>query len=166
MAPDKSVAYTTLQRQPMWPLASRLELAALPTAVSCARRHARAITLEWGLAALADDVELVVSELLTNAVRASASMGTRGLATPVVRICLASDLLLVLIRVWDGNSEPPARRDAKPDDDSGRGLMLVECLASEWGAYWKADGKVVWALLEALYQPMQLPLASDESGDL
>jgi anti-sigma regulatory factor (Ser/Thr protein kinase) len=159
VAPDKSVAYTTLQRQPMWPLVSRLELAALPTAVSCARRHARAVTLEWGLAALADDVELVASELLTNAVRASASMATRSVATPAVRMFLASDLRLVLIRVWDGNSQLPTRRDAQPDDDSGRGLMLVECLASEWGVYEKAHGKVVWALLEPLYEPMQHSLS-------
>jgi anti-sigma regulatory factor (Ser/Thr protein kinase) len=161
VAPDTSVAYTTSQRQPMWPLTSHLELAAWPTAVACARRHARAITLEWGLAALADDVELVASELFTNAIRASAGLFTRSVATPVVRIFLGSDLRLLLIRVWDGNSQLPARRDAEPDDDSGRGLMLVEYLASEWGAYEKAHGKVVWALLEASHQPMRHSLASE-----
>jgi anti-sigma regulatory factor (Ser/Thr protein kinase) len=164
VAPDKSVAYTTVQQQPMWPLVSHLELAALPTAVPCARRHARAITLEWGLAALADDVELAVSELVTNAQRASACLATRSTATPVVRVFLASDLRMVLIRVWDGNSRLPVRRNATPDDDSGRGLMLVECLASEWGAYWKAGGKVVWALLEALHQPVQHSPGISEPG--
>ena len=41
----------------------------------------------------------------------------------------------------------PVRQDAELDEESGRGLMLVEHLSSEWGAYRKADGKVVWALI-------------------
>ena len=61
---------------PGWPLRSGLELAAFPTAVPCARLHARHITLEWGLRALAEPTELLVSELATNAIRASA--GTYG----------------------------------------------------------------------------------------
>jgi anti-sigma regulatory factor (Ser/Thr protein kinase) len=130
-----------------WPLMSHLELAALPTAVSCARRHAKAVVQEWGLAAIAENTELVVSELVTNAVRASDYLHSGGLTTPVVRLWLASDLRSVLVRVWDSNSQMPARRDAGPDDDGGRGLMLVEYLANEWGAYRKADGKVVWVLL-------------------
>jgi hypothetical protein len=53
--PDETVAYDPA-RQPAtaWPLISYLELAALPTAVPCFRLHARAVTLEWGLAALAE----------------------------------------------------------------------------------------------------------------
>jgi hypothetical protein len=44
----------------------------------------------------------------------------------------------------------PARRDAGPDEDSGRGLMLVEALGKDWGAYREADGgKVVWVMLAA-----------------
>jgi hypothetical protein len=60
---------------------------------------------------------------------------------------LSSDLDCVLIRVWDGDRQMPVRQEAGPDEESGRGLMLVEHLSSEWGAYWKADGKVVWALV-------------------
>jgi hypothetical protein len=75
------------------------------------------------------------------------SLYSDSLTTPVVRLWLSSDLRCVLIRVWDGNNQMPARRDAGPDDDSGRGLMIVEYLANEWGAYPKADGKVVWVLL-------------------
>jgi anti-sigma regulatory factor (Ser/Thr protein kinase) len=127
---------------------SHLDLAALPTAVACARMHARAIALEWGLTALADNIELIVSELFTNAVRATECRG-RGLTTAVVRLSLASDLQCVLIRVWDGSSQMPVRRDAGPDDESGRGLMLVSHLGSEWGAYRKANGKVVWVIVDA-----------------
>ena len=50
-----------------WPLRDFLELGALPSAVPCARLHARLVVQEWGLTALADNVELVVSELATNA---------------------------------------------------------------------------------------------------
>jgi anti-sigma regulatory factor (Ser/Thr protein kinase) len=130
-----------------WPLMNSLELAALPTAVGCARRYARALALEYGLSALADDIELIVSELVTNSVYATTHLRNAHLTTPVIRLWLASDLHSVLIRVWDASSQMPARQEAGPDDDSGRGLMLVGSLAKEWGAYREDDGKVTWALI-------------------
>jgi anti-sigma regulatory factor (Ser/Thr protein kinase) len=130
-----------------WPLMSHLELAALPTAVPCFRLHSKAVALEWGLPSLAEDVELIVSELVTNAIRA-AGLSYDGGLTAVVRLWLVSDLHCVLIRVWDPDTQMPARRDAGPDEESGRGLMLVEHLCSEWGAYRKAGGKVVWVVIE------------------
>ena len=54
-----------------WPLQTTLTLGALPTAAGCARLHARNVISGWGQAALADNVELVVSELVTNAILAS-----------------------------------------------------------------------------------------------
>jgi len=54
------------------PLRSYLELGALPTAVPCARLHARQLVWEWGLDGLAESSELLVSELVTNAVQAMA----------------------------------------------------------------------------------------------
>src|ERR1700751_6216404 len=54
-----------------WPLSTSLPLGALPGATPCARLHARAVLTEWGLADLAEAAELIVSELVTNAVRAS-----------------------------------------------------------------------------------------------
>src|SRR5579862_5146488 len=56
----------------LWPLCSYLELGALPTAVPCARLHARHVLWEWGLNGLAADTELLVSELVTNAIKATA----------------------------------------------------------------------------------------------
>ena len=135
-----------LSREPVtapdWPLRSRLELGAFPTAVPCARLHARQIAVEWGLLALAGTTELLVSELTTNAVRACA-----GLVSPVVRLCLASDHHDIVVRVWDGNDQLPARQEAGPDSECGRGLLLVESLSADWGSYRKASGKVVWALI-------------------
>jgi len=135
-----------LTREPMtappWPLRDDLELGALPTAAGCARLHARQIVLEWGLPALADTAELLVSELVTNAIRAS-----RGLASPVVRLSLVSDRNCLVIRVWDGADQMPVRRNAEPDSECGRGLLLVESLSADWGSYRKASGKVVWAVI-------------------
>ena len=109
--------------------------------------HAKVVALEWGLPALAEKIELIVSELVTNSVRAAECSRGSDLTVAVVRLWLSSDLHYVLIRVWDGNMQMPVRQDAELDEESGRGLMLVEHLSSEWGAYRKTDGKVVWALI-------------------
>src|ERR1035437_2091178 len=80
-----------------WPLQSRLELAALPSAVPCVRLHARQLLWEWRLAALAETIELLVSELATNAVNASPdaasgqSGGARAGGLPVLQLFLAFD---------------------------------------------------------------------------
>jgi anti-sigma regulatory factor (Ser/Thr protein kinase) len=148
VASDEAVAKRPAQSSAAtWPLMSHLELAALPTAVGCARKYARAVAMEFGLSAIADDVELIVSELVTNAVRASDYLRDNNVATPIVRLWLASDLQCMLIRVWDANSQMPVRKDAGADDDSGRGLMLVDALSSEWGAHSKTNGKVIWVLV-------------------
>src|SRR6266567_5818044 len=54
-----------------WPLRTSLELGALPGAVPCARLHTRQVLWEWGFAALVETIELIVSELVTNAIQAS-----------------------------------------------------------------------------------------------
>jgi anti-sigma regulatory factor (Ser/Thr protein kinase) len=149
-----------------WPLRSHLELGALAGAVPSARLHARHILSEWGQRDQAETVELLVSELITNAVQASAGL-TPGVAP--VRLWLCSDRKHVLIQVWDGNSRLPVPRDPDPDPDSegGRGLLLVDVLSAEWGAYRPTapgppdarpdarrgtrprpnPGKIIWALV-------------------
>jgi anti-sigma regulatory factor (Ser/Thr protein kinase) len=124
------------------PHTTYLELAALDPAVPCARLHARHVMIEWGLPDLAPTVELVVSELVTNGVRASA-----GLVSPVIRLWVVCDPGSVTVCVWDASSKMPVRRNAGPDDDSGRGLMLVEALSAEWDCYRDGEGtgKVTWA---------------------
>jgi anti-sigma regulatory factor (Ser/Thr protein kinase) len=138
-----------------WPLQSYLELAALPGAVPCARLHARQILWEWGQAALAEAAELLVSELITNAVQASsdAAAGQPGAASPdrvpTVRFWLAADRHQVLIQVWDGCRREPQLQDPAPEAESGRGLLLVEALGARWGSQVLNGraGKVVWALV-------------------
>jgi anti-sigma regulatory factor (Ser/Thr protein kinase) len=128
---------------------TNLNLAAIATAPSCARGHVRAVAHEWGLPELAETAELVTSELVTNAVQASDRLRIRARApiVPVVKLWLVSDRISIVIHVWDGSGEMPVRQDGAPDQESGRGLMLVENLAEDWGTYRKAAGKVVWALI-------------------
>jgi anti-sigma regulatory factor (Ser/Thr protein kinase) len=120
-----------------------LELGALTTAVPAVRTWSRVVLGGWDLSPLADDAELILSELVTNAViHASAlKMG----------VCLLSDRERLVIMVSDSCPRMPVRADEErePDAMSGRGLVIVEALAQSWGAYWlPRQGKVVWALLD------------------
>jgi anti-sigma regulatory factor (Ser/Thr protein kinase) len=138
-----------------WLLQNYLEFGALPTAVPCARLHCRQVVMEWNLRSLASVAELVVSELVTNAVRATEGLtGSRyqgqwrpGL--PPVRLWLRSDCTRLLVQVWDGSDRMPRRQEPDPEADSGRGLWLVEASCDDWGAFRPegSSGKVVWALL-------------------
>lgn len=138
-----------------WPLRSYLELGVLPTAVPCARGHARLVVAEWGLRELADPAELVVSELVTNGITASRGLvgsrfgGRWSAGMPPVRLWLQSDYQTVLVQVWDGNNRMPTRQEPDPESEGGRGLCLVEAVSEDWGAFQPehASGKVVWALV-------------------
>ena len=115
----------------------------MPARCRAARLHARLVLLEWGLAALSESLELVVSELVTNGVRASRAMGR-----DAVRMWLVSDL-----RPGRGlrlGRQPAASGAGRPgaDAESGRGLLLVEALSERWGHFgYDGGGKVVWAVI-------------------
>jgi hypothetical protein len=126
------------------PLATRLDLGPFPGAVPCARMHTRLVLLEWGLGRVADDAELIVSELVTNAIKAT--------ARPIA-LSLRSDRRALVIEVWDALPDPPSPAPHAIDADSGRGLELVTMLSDRWGVFHpQAGGKVVWALLGASAQ--------------
>jgi anti-sigma regulatory factor (Ser/Thr protein kinase) len=145
---------TDLSELTTWPLSSSLPLGALVTATPCARLHVRAVLAEWGLPSLAEAAELIVSELVTNAVRASTRPNGRprydGAGLPVVVVRLGSDGVRLLIEVWDGIPGAPITEQAGPDDENGRGLVLVEAVCDQWS--WQSvpgwPGKVVWAELQ------------------
>lgn len=140
-------------RTDRWPLSSYLELGALPSAVTSARLHARLVVGEWGHQAIADDVELITSELVTNALLASTELtgsrfrGVWSPGTPPIRLWLHADKSRVRIRVWDGNDRVPLRRSSDLLQESGHGLLLVETLSAQVGVYRLegSTGKVVWA---------------------
>ncbi|MFF1324378.1 SpoIIE family protein phosphatase [Streptomyces chartreusis] len=98
-------------------------------------RAAAARTLEkWGLEEEAFTTELILSELVTNALRH---------ATGPIRVRLIRDLTLIC-EVSDGSSTAPHLRSAATTDEGGRGLFLVAQFADRWGTRYTADGKVIW----------------------
>jgi anti-sigma regulatory factor (Ser/Thr protein kinase) len=127
---------------------SALDLRPLPGAVPSARLHARLVLLEHGHGAIADAVELIVSELVTNAIAAAAAEVTETGPRPVQLRLLGGDRV-VKIEVWDAcDTLPPAGRDVGTEAESGRGLFLVDMLSDRWGAYpTRGGGKVVWSLV-------------------
>ncbi|GGU77656.1 hypothetical protein GCM10010211_49480 [Streptomyces albospinus] len=99
-----------------------------------ARRLARRALARWGLDELTDQLELLVSEVVTNAVRYA--------ERPVTLRLLRTDVLRC--EVGDDVPQLPRLRQARPSDEGGRGLYLVNRMARRWGATRLSMGKVVW----------------------
>jgi anti-sigma regulatory factor (Ser/Thr protein kinase) len=129
-----------------WPWTSRLELGPFPSAVPCARLHAKVILQEWNLTHVTDQAELIVSELATNALQASRSLAED---LPIVVDLLASHDWLI-VQVWDALPAAPTLRPHAPDAEAGRGLQIVSVLSDRWGFYRpRTGGKAVWAAIRA-----------------
>ena len=122
-----------------------LEVGAHPGAVPDARRFVRHTLDMWRPRAVADDCELVASELVTNAVTASAGLPFAAL----VGLLIAADNHRLFVLVMDASTKPPARQPRDDGAPDGRGLQLVEALSDRWG--WCAApgqaGKITWAIL-------------------
>ncbi|MEW2625461.1 SpoIIE family protein phosphatase [Streptomyces sp. NPDC048106] len=106
-----------------------------PAAVGEIRTLAGRQVAEWGLGELVMTTELLVSELVTNAIR---------YAAPPIRVRLLRDARLTC-EVADGSSTAPRLRHARSTDEGGRGLFLVAQLSLRWGARYTGDGKIIWA---------------------
>ncbi len=104
------------------------------TAPGRARRLARHELSRWGLEELTDSVELLISEVVTNAVRYT--------SRPVTIRLLRTDVLRC--EVTDDVPQLPRLRQARATDEGGRGLFLVNKVARRWGATRLSAGKVVW----------------------
>ncbi|MGW0732759.1 ATP-binding protein [Streptomyces sp. NPDC002851] len=119
-----------------------------PRSVPRARTLLHEQTAAWNLTPdVADTAALLLSELLTNAVTHARVPRGRQLRA---RCALLSDGTLRL-EVDDANNSEPCPRKAAPEDESGRGLALVEALADRWGTTPRAYGigKTVWCELGA-----------------
>ncbi|MHC3474935.1 SpoIIE family protein phosphatase [Streptomyces sp. 7R007] len=111
------------------------DLPADPAVVSEARKEATRQLTEWGLEELAFTTELVVSELVTNAIR---------YATGPIRLRLIRERALVC-EVSDGGATAPHLRHPRTTDEGGRGLLLVSQFSQRWGTRFVPEGKVIWA---------------------
>ncbi|MFV5997488.1 SpoIIE family protein phosphatase [Streptomyces sp. NPDC056231] len=105
-----------------------------PRSVARARELARRQLLDWELDDLVDTTELLVSELVTNALRYGEGE---------IRLRLLRDRTLVC-EVWDAGLVQPRRRRARDTDEGGRGLQLVGLLSAAWGSRRTPRGKTVW----------------------
>ncbi|MER5293779.1 SpoIIE family protein phosphatase [Streptomyces pharetrae] len=115
-----------------------------PRSVGRAREYARGQLLSWDLEPLVDTTELLVSELVTNALRYGEGE---------IRLRLLLDRTLVC-EVWDSGLVQPRRRRARDTDEGGRGLQLVGLLSAAWGSRRTHRGKTVW---------FELPLPDGEN---
>ncbi|WP_214415143.1 ATP-binding protein [Sphaerisporangium fuscum] len=114
--------------------------------VKRARDVTRSTLREWGLAELGDDAALVVSELVTNAVRYTRYSARRFDDHPITLMLLRL-APHVLLAVSDPSDEAPTPKEPDFISEHGRGLYIVETYSERWG--WDAleeGGKAVWAL--------------------
>jgi len=130
---------------PHWPMVSRLRLGPLSSAVPRARLHAKVTLKAWNLAHVAHDAEMIVSELTTNALKASWSLTD---PRPIV-LHLLADHERLTTQVWDALRVAPDPAPHAIDAKSGRGLEIVSMISDRWGFYrLDAGGKIVWATIE------------------
>jgi anti-sigma regulatory factor (Ser/Thr protein kinase) len=104
--------------------------------VGRARHLAGARLTAWGLDETAFTTELMVSELVTNAIR---------YGRPPVRLRLIHQSDTLICEVYDSSGTTPHMRRARIFDEGGRGLLLVAQLADRWGTRHDRVGKTVWA---------------------
>jgi PAS domain S-box-containing protein len=120
-----------------------------PALVADARRRATRQLARWGLEELAFTTELVVSELVTNAIRHAGGP---------IRLRLIRERALVC-EVFDSGATAPHLRHPRTTDEGGRGLLLVSQLTQRWGTRFVPDGKIIWAE-QSLTELAELPVAA------
>ncbi|MYS19765.1 Anti-sigma regulatory factor (Ser/Thr protein kinase) [Streptomyces sp. DvalAA-14] len=124
------------------PSVGEVRLTSRPETAATARRLSLAVVRLWGLSHLADTVELLVSELVGNAVRhtGAQSFGLR----------MQRRRGWVRVEVRDPSRSLPCLLPVRPMDTSGRGLFLVDKLADRWGVDLQARGKTTWFELRVI----------------
>lgn len=118
-------------------------LKAEPEHVALARRMVVGPLAEWGLDHLIEDAQMIMSELVTNAIGATPRQ--------TVILVIAREPRYVFLGVWDGDPKLPVMKNFDDMDEDGRGLFIVTALAALCGAKpmdGPDGGKTVWARME------------------
>jgi anti-sigma regulatory factor (Ser/Thr protein kinase) len=119
-----------------------------PESVRTSRDFTRTTLADWRLSGLTDTAELVVSELVTNALRHGVPSAPSAVGDHCIRLRLLAQAPFVICMVTDPGADTPVLRDSGPTEESGRGLNVVESCSVRWGWQLLDDGgKIVWALL-------------------
>ncbi|MET8830581.1 ATP-binding protein [Streptomyces sp. NPDC004610] len=142
--------------------------AAKSKAVPLGRRFAANVLADWGLSHMSESVTLIVSELLTNAVRATGTtepgvtyQDRETLPLVAVRLRMTGGRLLV--EVYDTSRTLPKMRTPESDAEDGRGLPLVTLLSERWDSYHHpSGGKVVYAVMPLVPPPVRVAEAEAE----
>ena len=154
--PADGSAWLSAQRgQPRPRDAGTFTLATLPTSPFWARRYTRLFlnSCQGMTQEAARTAELLVSELVTNAVRFSGDPArtlrySERVTAGLILLSLRNFNEILLIEVYDADSNPPVLCDADADAENGRGLMLIDALAKEWSYFFPpGGGKVVYCFL-------------------
>ena len=124
-------------------LVASLQLAPDHTAAARARQFIAGTMRAWGCDEAIADAELLVSELVTNAILHARSPAT---------VTIGRDGPQLRVAVCDSSPSPPRLRDYGPDAVTGRGLLLVDRIARRWGVEMNGDGKCVWFEVDAAEQ--------------
>ena len=124
-----------------------LEIACERDLVAVARRFARNVVAGFVPEEKADSAELLVSELVTNAVRFAERAGPPVVGRPAVRVEVECSPHYVHLRVRDPYPGPPERRRAGELDESGRGLAITDAVADAWWVESREHDKTLHAVL-------------------
>jgi Histidine kinase-like ATPase domain len=136
------------------PAVTSRPLSPVPEEARTARQFVRDLLTGWGLSYLSDDAELIIAELVGNAVRhglrTASHVFSLGDDAPPLRLCLLRRIGEVMLAVTDPSEEAPKPKAPSADGESGRGLQIVGALSYVWG--WspiEGNGKAVWAVLKS-----------------
>jgi hypothetical protein len=135
----------TTNVKPEW-----VALKATELAPHSARAFAQAVLTAWSASGLIDNVILVMSEIVTNAVTATRAVmdaqpdpGLDEVELIGAQLRLGPETLFV--EIWDLAADQPIKQDPDSQSEGGRGLLLVEFLSLDWGVAKAEDGKIVYA---------------------
>jgi anti-sigma regulatory factor (Ser/Thr protein kinase) len=121
-----------------------LVLPGIPGSVPVARWYVRAVLGSCGLGEYADHAEIIISELVANAVQHACDNDTTTIGVTLTR---AASTAALTVAVSDSSPDAPIMRGGPPGSEQGRGLQIVAALSAHWGWRREGGGKAVFAVL-------------------